>query len=69
MFNDWAQGGRSSRKALLQSAVCEGLQKLLRQRVELTPLCLVLFDGQPYQFLQFHFHDPSEHHIDGSSIP
>lgn len=30
---------------------------------------LVLFDGQPYQFLQFHFHDPSEHHIDGTSYP
>ena len=30
---------------------------------------LVLFDGQSYQFLQFHFHDPSEHHIDGRSYP
>ena len=30
---------------------------------------LVLFDGQSYQFLQFHFHDPSEHHIDGMSYP
>ena len=26
---------------------------------------LVLLDGHSYQFLQFHFHDPSEHHIDG----
>jgi len=26
---------------------------------------LVLFDGHSYQFLQAHFHDPSEHHIDG----
>jgi len=30
---------------------------------------LVFFDGQSYQFLQFHFHDPSEHHIDGMSYP
>ena len=30
---------------------------------------LVLFDGQSYQFLQVHFHDPSEHHIDGMSYP
>jgi carbonic anhydrase len=30
---------------------------------------LVLFDGQSYQFLQFHFHDPSEHHMDGVSYP
>jgi carbonic anhydrase len=30
---------------------------------------LVLFDGQSYQFLQFHFHDPSEHQIDGTSYP
>ena len=28
---------------------------------------LVVFDGQSYQFLQLHFHDPSEHHIDGRS--
>ena len=30
---------------------------------------LVVFDGQSYQFLQFHFHDPSEHHIDGAGYP
>ena len=30
---------------------------------------LVMFDGQSYQFLQVHFHDPSEHHIDGMSFP
>ena len=30
---------------------------------------LVLFDGHSYQFLQLHFHDPSEHHIDGMSYP
>ena len=28
---------------------------------------MVVFDGQPYQFLQGHFHDPSEHHLDGVS--
>ncbi len=28
---------------------------------------IVLFDGRSYQFLQAHFHDPSEHHIDGVS--
>ena len=30
---------------------------------------LVLFDGHSYQLLQLHFHDPSEHHIDGTSYP
>jgi len=30
---------------------------------------MVVFDGQSYQFLQTHFHDPSEHHIDGISYP
>jgi len=29
----------------------------------------VLVDGQVYRLLQFHFHDPSEHHIDGVSFP
>lgn len=28
---------------------------------------IVLFNGHSYQFLQAHFHDPSEHHIDGVS--
>jgi carbonic anhydrase len=28
---------------------------------------MVVFDGQSYQFLQGHFHDPSEHHLDGVS--
>jgi carbonic anhydrase len=28
---------------------------------------IVLLDGHSYQFLQGHFHDPSEHHIDGVS--
>ena len=30
---------------------------------------LVFFDGHSYQFLQLHFHDPSEHHFDGRSFP
>ena len=30
---------------------------------------LVLFNGHSYQFLQLHFHDPSEHHLDGTSYP
>jgi len=30
---------------------------------------MVLLDGHSYQFLQFHFHDPSEHHIDGVAYP
>ena len=30
---------------------------------------LVLFNGHSYPFLQLHFHDPSEHHIDGTSYP
>jgi carbonic anhydrase len=28
---------------------------------------IVLFNGQSYKLLQAHFHDPSEHHIDGVS--
>ena len=28
---------------------------------------LVLFDGHTYQLLQGHWHDPSEHHVDGIS--
>ncbi|MEO8325533.1 MAG: carbonic anhydrase family protein [Nitrospirota bacterium] len=30
---------------------------------------MVLFNGQEYELRQFHFHDPSEHHIDGKSYP
>ncbi len=30
---------------------------------------MVLFNGQKYELRQFHFHDPSEHHIDGKSYP
>ncbi len=30
---------------------------------------LVIFNGHSYQFLQLHFHDPSEHHIDGARYP
>ncbi|MEM6446641.1 MAG: carbonic anhydrase family protein, partial [Cyanobacteria bacterium P01_D01_bin.123] len=26
-------------------------------------------DGQPYELLQFHFHDPSEHTVEGSAYP
>ena len=26
---------------------------------------MVLLDGQPYYLIQFHWHDPSEHHIEG----
>ncbi|HNP29077.1 MAG TPA: carbonic anhydrase family protein [Nitrospirales bacterium] len=30
---------------------------------------VVQFNGQEYELRQFHFHDPSEHHIDGKSFP
>ncbi len=30
---------------------------------------MVLFNGQEYELRQFHFHDPSEHHIDGKGYP
>lgn len=30
---------------------------------------LVAFDGKFYNFKQFHFHTPSEHHIDGITYP
>lgn len=29
----------------------------------------VLFNGQEYELRQFHFHDPSEHHIEGRAYP
>lgn len=29
----------------------------------------VLYNGQEYELRQFHFHDPSEHHIDGKTYP
>jgi carbonic anhydrase len=29
----------------------------------------VLLNGRPYVLRQFHFHDPSEHHVDGKSYP
>ena len=28
-----------------------------------------IFDGKVYEFKQFHFHTPSEHHIDGRTYP
>jgi carbonic anhydrase len=30
---------------------------------------LAIFNGHSYQFLQVHFHDPSEHHINGTRYP
>lgn len=30
---------------------------------------MVLFNGEEYALRQFHFHDPSEHHIDGTRFP
>jgi carbonic anhydrase len=30
---------------------------------------LAIFNGHSYQFLQLHFHDPSEHHINGTRYP
>ena len=35
----------------------------------LTPGNFVAIRGQRYQALQFHFHSPSEHHINGKSFP
>jgi carbonic anhydrase len=29
----------------------------------------VLYNGEEYELRQFHFHDPSEHHIDGKTYP
>ncbi|MFZ1746066.1 MAG: carbonic anhydrase family protein, partial [Nitrospirales bacterium] len=30
---------------------------------------MVLFHGEEYELRQFHFHDPSEHHVDGKTYP
>lgn len=31
--------------------------------------CKADLNGRPYRLRQFHFHDPSEHHIDGKTFP
>jgi len=38
-------------------------------QVEYDPGSIVIFDDKPYDFKQFHFHTPSEHHIDGITYP
>lgn len=38
-------------------------------QVEYDPGSVVKFDGERYDFKQFHFHTPSEHHIDGITYP
>lgn len=38
-------------------------------QVEYDPGSIVVFDGKPYDFKQFHFHTPSEHHVDGITYP
>jgi carbonic anhydrase len=38
-------------------------------QVDLRPGSSLVLDGVPYQLLQFHFHSPSEHTVDGQSFP
>ena len=38
-------------------------------QVEYDSGSIVVFDGKPYDFKQFHFHTPSEHHVDGITYP
>lgn len=38
-------------------------------QVEYDPGSVVEFDDERYDFKQFHFHTPSEHHIDGITYP
>jgi carbonic anhydrase len=38
-------------------------------QVDVEPGSFLTVDGIPYQLLQFHFHSPSEHTVDGSSFP
>jgi carbonic anhydrase len=37
--------------------------------VDYDPGSTITFDGRPYVFKQFHFHTPSEHHVDGERFP
>lgn len=38
-------------------------------QVNYAPGSTLTLDGQTYELLQFHFHDPSEHTVDGSAYP
>lgn len=38
-------------------------------QVNCTPGSFLNFEGQPFQLLQFHFHNPSEHQVKGKPFP
>ncbi len=38
-------------------------------RLDYDPGSFITFDGETYAFAQFHFHTPSEHHIDNTEYP
>ncbi|MGB3642024.1 MAG: carbonic anhydrase [Rivularia sp. (in: cyanobacteria)] len=38
-------------------------------KVNYQPESILTLDGEPYELLQFHFHHPSEHKVDGVALP
>ncbi len=38
-------------------------------KLDYDPGSYIVFDGDQFDFLQFHFHTPSEHHMDGDEYP
>ncbi|WP_414624550.1 carbonic anhydrase [Calothrix sp. CCY 0018] len=81
---DVCQSGKSQSPVNLQSAIDADLPRLkitykdtpLRIinnghtiQINYQPGSILTLDNQPYELLQFHFHHPSEHQVDGVALP
>lgn len=38
-------------------------------QVDYQPGSILMLDNEPYELLQFHFHNPSEHQVEGKALP